>query len=205
MKIKVIDITLGELEGLIERLAEQIESSGFTPNVVVYLETGARLLAFHFHQLTGIAAVPLTIQRSGNATKARIAGLLVLFPKFLQDLLRRIESQLAQQGASKRSIHMAPEINFSDKNVLILDDAADSGQSLLLAKRWVLEKGGVETKLRLATIAVTQPKAREIVDFWIYSQLCRFPWSSDSREREEYLKLYEQVDPERLAASSLRF
>jgi uncharacterized protein len=202
MNTEIVDISLGDLEGLTKNLLGRVRLSHFEPDVVVYLETGARLLAVHFHKLTGIAAAPLTIQRSGNATKGRIVTVLGVLPRFLQNLLRRIERQYASRGLNTRKITQAPEIDLLKKKVLILDDAADSGQSLLLAKQWVLERGGAEADIKLATIAVTQPGAKRIVDFWIYPQLCRFPWSSDSEEREDYLRLYEQVDTAKLAVSS---
>jgi len=146
--------------------------------------------------------VPLTIQRPGNSTKFRIVAVLGILPLSLQNLLRRIERQFVSRRPNKRKITKAPEIDFFRKKVLILDDAADSGESLFLAKHWILERGGVEAEVKSATIAVTQTGAKEVVDFWIYHQLCRFPWSSDSREREEYLRLYEQFDPAKLATSS---
>jgi phosphoribosylpyrophosphate synthetase len=201
METNIKDITLDELGGLTETLLHKMRSSYFEPDLVIYLETGARLLASHFHRLTGVQAIPLTIQRSGHGGKARIARLLRSLPRFFQDGLRRVERQFSLRRSSKRKIASAPEIDLSGKRVLILDDAADSGRTLLLAKQWVLENGGFLDGLRIATIAVTQPQSKEMVDFWIYAQLCRFPWSSDSREREEYLRLYEQVDPSKFAPS----
>ena len=202
MNQEIININLGDLEGLTEVLLDHIRQAHFEPDVIVYLETGARLLAVHFHRRTGIALVPLTIQRPGNSTKVRIVAVLGILPLSLQNLLRRIERQFVSRRPNKRKITKAPEIDFFRKKVLILDDAADSGESLLLAKHWILERGGVEAEVKSATIAVTQTGAKEVVDFWIYHQLCRFPWSSDSREREEYLRLYEQFDPAKLATSS---
>jgi hypoxanthine phosphoribosyltransferase len=203
MGTKIKNITLEELRGLTETLIQQMRSSHFEPDVVIYLETGARLLAFHFHQLTGVRAIPLTIQRPGRRGKARIARLLLALPLSLQNGLRRIERRISLRGSNKREITFAPEMDLSGKQALILDDAADSGRSLLRAKEWVLENGGSLNRLKVATIAITQPRAREAVDFWIYDQLCRFPWSSDSREREEYLRLYEQADPSKLAPRNL--
>lgn len=199
MEPKIKDITLGELSGLAETLLLQMRSSHFEPDIVIYLETGARLLASHFHHSTGLQAIPLTIQRTGQAGKASIARLLVNLPGALKNGLRRIEREFSLRGSNKRKITSAPAINLSGKRVLILDDAADSGRSLALARQWAIENGSRLSELRIATVAVTQPKSREMVDFWIYSQLCRFPWSSDSVEREEYLRQYEQIDPSKLA------
>jgi hypoxanthine phosphoribosyltransferase len=203
MAAKIREIALDDLENLTETLLNQIRSSHFEPDVVVYLETGARLLASHFLRLTGVQAIPLTIQRSGNRSKARIAFLLRIFPRVIKNGLRRIERRVGSQGSNKRTLAPAPEVDLSGKRVLILDDAADSGQSLLIAKQWVLQRGAVAREIRVAVVTVTQSRAKEIVDFWIYDQLCRFPWSSDSREREKYLRFYEQSDPTRATLGHL--
>jgi len=201
----VIDITLEQLDGLTKTLLGQMRFSRFEPDVIIFIETGSRLLASSMHEATGIPAFSLTIQRSGNSTKARISSLLSLLPVFLQNFLRQVERALNLHSSNARKIAAAPTIDLSRKKILILDDAADSGQSLLTAKKWAMDNGAPETEIKLATVTVTQPKAMEIVDFWIHNRLCRFPWSSDSREKEEYQKIYEQVDTEKLAAGSLRF
>jgi hypoxanthine phosphoribosyltransferase len=202
---KVIDITLEELDGLTTTLLKQMRSSCFEPDVIIFIETGARLLASCLHESTGIPTHPLKIQRSGTSSKTRISSLLGHFPVILQNFLRRAERKLNLYSSNVRRIAEAPAIDLSCKKILILDDAADSGQSLITAKKWAIDNGGDETEIKVATVAVTQPKAMEIVDFWIHNQLCRFPWSSDSRQRDEFQRLYEQVDKQKLAAGSLRF
>jgi len=203
MNRNVIDIHLDDLQSLTEELIRDIRSVQFEPEVVIYLETGARLLADCFHAATGIATISLTIRRSGSETKARITSLLARLPLFLKNALREMERKLSSQASNNRQIVAATEVDLTNKRILILDDAADSGQSLMLAKRWAIEKGASETDIKMATITITQPRAKELVDFWIYTQLCRFPWSSDSREREQYRKIYEQIDPAKLATRSL--
>lgn len=200
----VIDITLEDLESLTKMLLDEMRSAHFEPDVIIYLETGARLLAFYFHKATGIPAISLSIQRPGNSIKVRIASLLCLLPRSLHNVIRQVERKFSlQRSNARKMVTSALETNLIGKKILILDDAADSGQSLILARQWALESGGSEMEIRLATIAVTQPRTEKIVDYWIYSQLCRFPWSSDSQERREYLKLYEQIDPTKLAAGTL--
>jgi hypoxanthine phosphoribosyltransferase len=196
-------IHLADIDSLVEKLVEYIDQSKFTPDQILYIETGARFLAASLHRKRRIPTFPIVIRRAGSTTKARYSFLLRLIPLSILDLLRRLERRRSSLNQNVRHIEAAPETDFTHKRVLILDDAADSGESLLLARRWAMERGAAECDVRFATISVTQAKARELVSYWIYPQLCRFPWSSDSGERQEYVSLYEQIDPNQLAIGDL--
>jgi len=196
-------IRLADIDSLVQRLSENIDQSTFVPDQVLYIETGAQLLAATLHRKKRIPTLPIVIRRAGSSTKARYSSLFRLIPLPLLDLLRQLESRRSSSTQNVRHIEAAPNADLTRKRVLILDDAADSGESLLLARRWAMERGAAESNVRFATISVTQPQARELVSYWIYPQLCRFPWSSDSGERQEYVSLYEQIDPNQLAIGNL--
>ena len=198
-------IRLADIDSLAHKLSDLIDRSPFTPDGILYIETGSRLLAASLHKKTGIPTFPIVIRRGGSSAKARWSFFLRLIPVSILDLLRELERTRSSIGSNIRHSELGPERDFSGKRVLILDDAADSGESLLLARRWVVDRGAAEADVRFATISVTQARTRELVSYWIYSQLCRFPWSSDSQERQEYLSLYEQIDPSQLAIGHFRF
>jgi len=196
-------IRLADIDSLTQTLLEYIDQSAFAPDRIIYIETGARLLAASVHRKRRIPTLPIVIRRAGSPTKARYAFLLRLIPRSILDLLRRIERRRSSLSLNIRHIEAAPDADLTRKCVLILDDAADSGESLLLARRWAIEKGAAAGDVKFATISVTQARARELVSYWIFPQLCRFPWSSDSGERQEYVSLYEQIDPDQLAVGDL--
>jgi hypoxanthine phosphoribosyltransferase len=196
-------IRLADINPLAQKLSESIDQSAFAPDLILYIETGARLLAASLHTKRRIPALPIIIRRAGSATKARYSFLIRLIPLFILDLFRKLERRRSSFAQNIRHIEAAPEVDFTYKRILILDDAADSGESLLLARRWAVKRGAAECDIKFATISVTQTRARELVSYWIYPQLCRFPWSSDSKERQEYVSLYEQIDPNKLAISDL--
>lgn len=199
--VKTVHLT--DIDSLAQRLLDHIDQSTFAPDQILYIETGARLLAASFHRKRRIPMLPIVIRRAGSSTKARYSFLLRLIPLWILDLLRQLERRRSSSAPNMRHIEAAPDADFTRKRVLILDDAADSGESLLLARRWVMERGAAECDVKFATISVTQARARELVSYWIYPQLCRFPWSSDSEERQEYVSLYEQIDPGQLAVGNL--
>jgi hypoxanthine phosphoribosyltransferase len=196
-------IHLADIDFLAQKLLQQIDSSTFTPDQILYIETGARLLAASLHRERRIPTLPIVIRRAASSTKARYSSVLRLIPLSILDLLRKLERRRSSSALNIRQIEAAPDADFTRKRVLILDDAADSGESLLLARRWVMERGAAQHDIKFATISVTQARARELVSYWIYPQLCRFPWSSDSGERQEYVSLYEQIDPGQLAVGDL--
>lgn len=196
-------VRLADVDPLTEKLVDSITKSSFDPDLIVYIETGARLLAASLHRKMRIPALPIVIRRRGSATKARYSSLLRSVPTPVLDFLRDFERRRNSSAASIRVIEAAPEADLRNKRVLIVDDAADSGESLTVAGRWAMAKGAAESEIRYATISVTQSRACDLVSFWIYSQLCRFPWSSDSAERQQYLSLYEQIDPGQLAAGDI--
>jgi hypoxanthine phosphoribosyltransferase len=196
-------VHLADIDSLVEKLLEYIDQSTFAPDQILYIETGARLLAASLHRKRRISTSPIVIRRAGSSTKVRYSFLFRLIPVSILDLLRKLERRRSSSAPNIRHIEAAPDADFTRKRVLILDDAADSGESLLLARRWVMERGAAECDIKFATISVTQAKARELVSYWIYPQLCRFPWSSDSMERQEYVSLYEQIDPGQLAVGDL--
>jgi len=196
-------IRLADINSLVQKLLESIDQSAFAPDQILYIETGARLLAASLHGKRRIPTLPIIIRRAGSATKARYSFLLRLIPLSVLDLLRKLERRRSSSAQNIRHIESAPDADFTYKRILILDDAADSGESLLLARRWAVERGAAECDIKFATISVTQARARELVSYWIYPQLCRFPWSSDSGERQEYVSLYEQIDPNELAIGDL--
>lgn len=196
-------IRLSDIDSLAQELLDDIHRTAFAPDQILYLETGARLLAASMHRKMRIPALPIVIRRAGSSTKARYSRLLRLIPLAVLDFLRKLERRRSSSAPNLRHIEAAPDADFTGKRLLLLDDAADSGESLVLARRWAMERGAVECDIRLATISVTQARARELVSFWIYPQLCRFPWSSDSGERQEYVSLYEQIDPRQLAVGDL--
>jgi hypoxanthine phosphoribosyltransferase len=188
---KIREITLADLGPLTRELVEAAVKSGFRPDCVIYLETGARLLAVEACQHLGVGAVPLKIQRRGGEAKGRLARLLGGLPTWLKDLLRQLEARLLwRRMQDDRLIGEAPSVNLAGCRVLILDDAVDTGTSVKLAREWAVAQGAQADQVRVAALTVTTALADDAVDFVRFRQMCRFPWSSDSREREAYQRAF---------------
>lgn len=188
---KIQEVKLAELSPLTRELVESAERAGFRPDCVAYLETGARLLAVEACQILGVGAVPLRIQRRGGESKGRLARVLGGLPTWLKDLLRQLEARLLwRRMQDDRLIGEAPKVDLTGCRVLILDDAVDTGTSVRLAREWAVAQGAKAEQVRVAALTVTTVLADSSVDFVLFRQMCRFPWSSDSREREAYQRAF---------------
>lgn len=188
---QIREITLADLAPLTGQLLDLAAAQGFRPDCIVYLETGARLLAIEACRHIGGGAVPLKIQRRGGEAKGRLARLLGWLPTWVKDLLRQLEARLLwRRMRDDRIIGEAPKVDLTGCRVLILDDAVDTGTSVRMAREWAVAQGTIADEVRVGALTVTTSLAQEAVDFVLFRQMCRFPWSSDSREREAYQRAF---------------
>ena len=142
------------------------------------------------HRL-GVGGVPLFIQRPGGDAKGRLARVLARLPTWAKDLLRQIEARLLwRRMKHERLLGDAPAVSFSGCRVLVIDDAVDTGTSVQMARTWVTQQGARPEDVKVAAITVTTTLAQGAVDFTLFRQMCRFPWSSDSRELVRYQQAY---------------
>jgi hypothetical protein len=50
--------------------------------------------------------------------------------------------------------------------------------------------------VRTAVLGVTTPLGREVADYFLWEQMCRFPWSSDSTEQAAHAALHRELEEE---------
>jgi len=79
-----------------------------------------------------------------------------------------------------------PSVDLTGLRVLIFDDAVDTGTSVRIAREWAVTQGATADQVLVGALTVTTSFAQAAVDFVLFRQMCRFPWSSDSSEREAY-------------------
>jgi hypoxanthine phosphoribosyltransferase len=187
---RVRDVTLAEIPALSEELAARVAATGFRPDCIVYLETGARLLAVELCRSFGVGAVALRARRRGGAAKERLGGVFDRLPTALNDSLRQIESRWLAGHLTPRTTLEGDRVALADARVLVVDDAADTGASVSGARAWAVDMGARPADIRVAVIALTSDRARPVVDVYLHGGLCRFPWSSDSRERTQFARQY---------------
>lgn len=188
-------VTLAQLPELAAELAKQVRSGGFQPEFVLYIETGARLIAHEFAPLLGVPLAPMWVRRGGQGLKQRMAPVMERLPVWVRDGLRRLEERSGLHRVTSREVRLPLHLSLAGRRVLLLDDAADTGRTMQVAREAIVARGVAADDLKMAVLAATTPRARSAVDFFVLNRNCRMPWSSDSDERREAERRAEKLRP----------
>jgi hypoxanthine phosphoribosyltransferase len=153
------------------RLTEQIEKDG-APSVIVSIRTGGEEIGQLLAGMLGCKVVEVHIARPDRtriykriARVSKMLATIVYEFLFLIDRPCMIEMSQIPQGA----------------DVLIVDDAIQSGKTIRLARRWV--KGFSPRRMRVA--AITDMRWWNVSEYHIYRSLVSFPWSRNYRDKKE--------------------
>ena len=186
-------VRLVELPALASELAAQVHTSGFAPDAIVYIETGARLLAHELQKIFRVPALPIVVKRGGHGVKKLLAPVAAKLPASLRDWLRRIEERSGVQRLTRRDAILPSGTNEVRGRVLLVDDASDTGRSLAVARELLQANGIAPADLRTAVLAATTERGRVGVNFFVFNRNCRMPWSSDSEELAEARARMERI------------
>jgi len=176
-------VLLDQLPMFAAQLAGRIRAGAFAPESVVYIETGARLFAHEVASLLGVPLAPLWVKRTGHGLKSALAPLVARLPIAARDWLRRVEERSGVHRVTRRAAHLPADIRLAGMRVLVIDDAADTGRTIAVARQLVIARGVLPENVRTAVLAATTPAAQAAVDFFVLDRNCRMPWSADSDER----------------------
>lgn len=188
-------ITLADVPALAHELATQVRRANFQPQVIVYIETGARLIAWELCREFGIAAIAVRARRRGQGLKQRLAPIVARLPRGITSALRRLEERTGVHQRGGRAVEFPAAGNFAGKTILLVDDAADTGRTLTAVRDELIRRGAEPSRLRSAVLAATTPAARGLVDYHVTEKNSCFPWSADSPERALAQARFEQCRP----------
>lgn len=178
-------VRLAELPALADALAKRVRAAGFVPDTIVYVEKGARLLAHELAARLGVPVRAAWVRRGGHGLKQKLAPLALRLPVGVRDCLRRMEELSGVHRLTRRAAAMPGGDELRGRRVLIVDDAADTGRTIVAARAMVLARGVGPADVRTAVLAATTRRAQAHVDFFLLDRNCRMPWSADSDERVE--------------------
>jgi uncharacterized protein len=180
-------------------LMHEVEVS-FTPSLLVGIRTGglvvaesmARAAPFH------LPVFPVTSRRITTGAKSRLPlfrKLLAVLPRPTLDLMRRIEHRWlitprvrrAPRQWADRAEAEAVAVALAEcpcpPRVLVVDDAIDSGVTLLTVLELLRQVCPPGTEIRSAVITQTLMNPIVRPDHVLFQcTLCRFPWSFDAED-----------------------
>lgn len=174
------------------KLRAMVTDSGFQPEMVVAIATGGVYVA----EAMGYADVEtVKLQRAGTATKRTLLDrILKQLPGCVTDRLRMLEARLLE--CREKGEKQLAEVTLSEsmragleqhpESILVIDDAVDSGRTLLAVVE-TLKEALPDADVRSAIITVTRSSAVIKPDYTLYADhtLIRFPWSGDYNENYE--------------------
>lgn len=184
-----LEIRISDVENLALQLSEKIAP----PDLVVFVATGAFSLGQALARLYGVPVCEIKAARSGNTIKSMLTPLLKLLPKSLKLWLRKKE-----QNSGFHNDNVAREVQFNPpvhegeiKSILLVDDAVDTGHTILACKNEI-QKQYPQASVKAAALTVFDMSKQLVkVDYCLYENIILMgPWSNDSKEHTQFVKAY---------------
>ena len=179
------------------KLAEKISQS-FSPDVIVYLAKGGYIFGRNIAAFFGAPVFELSSKRSGDEIKRKNAALLMKLPRCARRVLREIEIRLRlnkKNEEQKQQFYLTSryEPPASANKILLIDDSADSGSSIVTALEFLKELypyGDV----RIAALNVFDAAMQKVkIDYFTYrNTLISTPASKDNKQYHLFIEMYEK-------------
>lgn len=173
----------------------------YTPDVMIGVLTGGGYIGHEM--LTNLAEkedlryTEIRVQR--KETKKKEGGILhmvlQILPYFLLDWLRMAEmlyedlkakkSNPKREGTVELSSDIDAYLKEGAHNILLVDDAIDTGATLRLIRDTLQERYPL-VNIKIAVITVTSNHPLIDADYYLYHDrtLVRFPWSNDVKQKK---------------------
>ncbi len=189
--MKVVTLTEDVFKNCCRQLADIIYEDGFSYDCMIGIANGGVYVA---REMAGGAGVPLyyvKLQRRTTGLKNKVLRKIICkLPLIMSNRLRIIESHVlgcisCLSGHKTKKVEITTELKDAicngAKNVLLVDDAVDSGQTLQSVKA-AIEGICPHITVRTAVITVTRENALGLADYRLFQDctIVRFPWSLDA-------------------------
>lgn len=164
------------------RLRSLSNAAGFQPDAVIAIPRGGyRLLE---HGWPDIPKIDIEIRKSRKFSLKKYASFFLrMLPLSWRDRIRVWDARRLVRRSShiSSSSIVIPAISPSVSKVLLVDDAVDSGATLLAVTQ-AIRDARPDLEVRSAAITVTDDTPVAMPDFYLYhnSTLVRMPWSIDA-------------------------
>lgn len=196
--MKVITVNHLKLKKYSHELAKQILNSDFKPDLIIGIKTGGVFVSKPLHEKisekfnTPYCELSLSRPLTNKKKKWQIYKLLKLLPYPFLNILRNIEVKLYESIKSKKYIlNRQNDILIDDKtivlirkskNILLVDDAIDSGATLLEMKNKLLSINKY-ANIKIAVLTLTHKSSYVNSDFFLFKRvLLRCPWANDYKD-----------------------
>lgn len=194
--MRVITALGSDFDRLCDELAKTVIND-YSPDLIIGIATGGEFVARAVAK--NIDAPVMIIKRQRKLTKYKsrfkISKLLALFPRWLNDILRKVEIKNNERKFIAKGKVWTPSdvvVISGDldslsqyKKVLLVDDSVDSGSTMVDSIKFIQDYLAEGTALKTAALNVTFSEPVLTPDFYLYKDtLIRCPWANDVGKRK---------------------
>jgi len=189
--MKVIDLTNAEIEKNCESLILQFDCRF---DLVVGIAEGGRLIAEIISRKLNLPLLLVIRQRKLTQYKSKTKNILKYIPEKILNIIRIIENRCYEilikirknETQEDEITIISNELSFFEnhqiKNILLVDDAIDSGATVRNVEKFLQTKNK-NWNIKIAVITQTFNRPARKADYQIYNKvLVRFPWSNDFKQ-----------------------
>ena len=185
--MKIITLNNDDLENCCLSLCQQVKTSNFIPDLILGIESGGKPIAEKIHRFLGLNDCELKFcqpVKKNRSDKGKLKVILKHMPLWALNLLRILEAKMLFNSKLRNDIKeiiLPPDID-EFKNILLVDDAVDSGSTIKKIIEEISEKGNAHIKSAVLTVTGKNPLI--LPDFYLFHNdtLIRFPWSIDAKK-----------------------
>lgn len=186
-------MSVDEAVTLSEELANRVRASGFSPARIIGIANGALLPATVVADALDAPLDMVRIRRKGSGIKKRLAkfALIRSVVSFLYKLpltrpaLRFVMDRFSQ--LEKTQPDASPD-NTTAGNILIVDDAIESGQTIqhIIDQQLSGKKSAIHVAVISWSADYVDKKAQICPDSFISKRIHHYPWSQNSPHLDRY-------------------
>ncbi len=191
---KIEDISLEHIKEYSHRLAHKVCNSGWIPDHILYVERAGLFIGHVVSRYFDCSISGIYCGRSGNSIKSKMKIVLRLLPRAVTHLMREIEIKSNIHSIKEeRKVYIENLYPPQGKNLLIVDDAIDTGYSAKEILSFLLSSGYLKEQIKIAVLTNTYKNSECWAEISLFDQMkFAFPWSYDSREYSRAWKLYDE-------------
>lgn len=195
--MKYTELSLKELREISIAEAKKIKEQ-YPVDLIVYVAKAGFPIAFYMNEEFNVKLLGIGAQRKGNSLKSKLGPLVAYCPRFIRDILITIELKTKiHKRDTERNIEFHNSLENLEidnyKNIIVVDDSVDTGNSMKLVLDAVKEKFS-GANIRTYSLNVWEDsKAVFDTDYCSYENtVIRAPMSKDSKEYNEFCKMYDE-------------